>query len=219
MNGVNDNNLNTPPPLLKEKAYRTIKDGIMHEVFRPGQFLSERQLIDYLGMSKTPIKAALERLEAEGFITVSPKQGIIVREMSIEKISNIYDLRIALEMFVVEQLSGKLRNDQIDEIEKNLLKTRELAVSEDEKGFAQADAEFHLLLCKFSGNAEIFRVMENYQDHLYRVVLRVLKRDSGRMNSSYVDHVGIFESLLTNDSEQPQKLMKEHILYGKRLFL
>jgi len=207
------------PPLLKEKAYIEIKNGILHEVFTPGQFLSERQLIDYLGMSKTPIKAALERLETEGFITVSPKQGIIVRELSLEKISHIYDLRMALEVFIVEQLAGKLRKEQIEALEQILQQTKALAEARDEKGFAQADADFHLLLCRFSGNTEIFRIMENYQDHLYRVVLRVLQRDPGRMHSSFEDHTGILHSLLGQDPEEPKRLMKEHILYGKRIFL
>ncbi|MBP1932228.1 GntR family transcriptional regulator [Ammoniphilus resinae] len=212
-------NMTSSPPLLKEKAYIEIKNGILHEVFTPGQFLSERQLIDYLGMSKTPIKAALERLETEGFITVSPKQGIIVRELSLEKISHIYDLRMALEVFIVEQLAGKLRKEQIEALEQNLQQTTALAEAHDEKGFAQADADFHLLLCRFSGNTEIFRIMENYHDHLYRVVLRVLQRDPGRMQSSYEDHVGIYQSLLDPEPEESKRLMKEHILYGKRIFL
>jgi DNA-binding GntR family transcriptional regulator len=65
--------------LLKAKAYTEIKERIQNSTFAPGVFLSERKLSSLLGMSKTPIKAALERLEQEGFVAVSPQQGIVVR--------------------------------------------------------------------------------------------------------------------------------------------
>ena len=64
---------------LKERAYDDIKKRLLSDAYPPGTFLSERQLALSLGMSKTPVKAALERLESEGFITVSPQQGIVVR--------------------------------------------------------------------------------------------------------------------------------------------
>ncbi|MDP5284525.1 GntR family transcriptional regulator [Shouchella clausii] len=64
--------------LLKDVAYEKIKEKILEEHYEPGQFLSERTLIDELGMSKTPIKNALVRLESEGFVTVSSKQGIML---------------------------------------------------------------------------------------------------------------------------------------------
>ena len=72
--------------LLKDQAYRTLKQMLLDGVYLPGTFLSERQLVDALGMSKTPIRTALERLEHDGFVSISPQQGIIVCEL----VSNAY---------------------------------------------------------------------------------------------------------------------------------
>src|SRR5262245_56779925 len=85
--------------LMKERAYSEIKRRILNCDYPPGSFLSERNLATTLGMSKTPVKAALERLEHEGFITVSPQQGIVVRELSIREIADQYEIRTALESF------------------------------------------------------------------------------------------------------------------------
>src|SRR5215831_11136302 len=106
--------------LLKERAYDAIKKGILREDFPPGSFLAERQLASQLGMSKTPVRAALERLELEGFITVSPQQGIIVRELSVHEIADQYEIRAALEGYVLRTLAGRLSPGQVGRLRANL---------------------------------------------------------------------------------------------------
>src|SRR5262245_11966916 len=83
--------------LMKEHAYADLKQRILSGTIAPGSILAERQLAADLGMSKTPVRAALERLEHEGFITVSPQQGILVRDLSIHEIADQYEIRVALE--------------------------------------------------------------------------------------------------------------------------
>ena len=87
--------------LLKEQAYEQIKSRLLNNNYPPGSFLAERRLAENLGMSKTPVRAALERLELEGFITVSPQQGIVVRELSVREIADQYELRAALESYTL----------------------------------------------------------------------------------------------------------------------
>src|SRR5437899_8390145 len=94
--------------LLKDRAYDRIKVRLLNDDYPPGSFLSERQLAENLGMSKTPVKAALERLESEGFISVSPQQGIVVRELSVHEIADQYEIRAALESYTVRALAGRL---------------------------------------------------------------------------------------------------------------
>ena len=99
---MNDGPEGTERVLLKDQAYENLKNLILEEVFAPGTFLSERQLAARLDMSKTPIRSALERLETEGYVAVSPQQGIVVRESSLREIVDLFDIRIALEVFVVQ---------------------------------------------------------------------------------------------------------------------
>lgn len=208
----------TAGPLLKDVAYQQIKERILDESFAPGAFLSERELIEILQMSKTPIKSALVRLETEGFVTVSSKQGIIINPLSIDQIIDIYNLRIALESYIFTQISGKLTEEQCRLIEKNLSDTEEKCQQLDSKGFTNEDHAFHLLLCEISGNKEIYRVLLNYQDHLHRITLRHLKKDPRRMLKFYQEHVEIYHSLKNGDQKSVE-LITTHLQKSKQKLL
>ena len=100
--------------LLKERAYSEIKQRLQAGEYASGTFLSERQLAIQLGMSKTPIRAALERLEQEGFVAISPHQGVIIRDLSVHEIADQYEFREALETFVARRMAGRLTPAQTD---------------------------------------------------------------------------------------------------------
>jgi len=110
---------------MKRQAYTILKHLLVTRPVAPGTFLSERQLSKQLGMSNTPVRAALERLEAEGFVAISPQQGIVIRELSIPEIADLYELREALEPFVVRRLTGNLTDEQIRRLYLNLDDQRE----------------------------------------------------------------------------------------------
>lgn len=206
-------------PLLKDIAYDAIKERILDERFEPGRFLSERELIELLEMSKTPIKSALTRLETEGFVTVSSKQGIIINDLTLNRIVDIYDLRLALETFNIQAIVGRLTQEQGGLLLDNLRETEEIVGRLDIKAFAQADHQFHLLLCRFAGNQEIYRVLLNYQDHLLRITLRHLRKDPVRMVGFYQDHVEIYE-LLQQGKEESVERMRDHLQQAKsKLFM
>lgn len=205
-------------PLLKDIAYQQIKENILDEKFPQGSFLSERELIEILQMSKTPIKNALVRLETEGFVTISSKQGIIINELSLNRIIDIYNLRVALETYVCSQITGKLTEEQCQKIEENLDFTEEMANQLDIKGFTRADHDFHLLLCESLGNQEIHRILLNYQDHLQRITLLHLKKDPQRMVQFWQEHVNIYQSL-KNGEQKASELIEEHLQQSKQKLL
>lgn len=206
-----------PSLLLKERAYQYIREAILKETFLPGEILSERRLIDCLGMSKTPIKSALDRLEVEGFVRVAPKQGIVVNELSVEKARDIFELRMALELFVCELVSGRLKKGEIALIEQNLELQRRAVAAGDDLAFTEADSNFHILLVRFSGNAEIHSVMTMYQAHLYRSAIKVIRRVPNRMEAAYLDHWQMFKSLVDGDVERAKHLVRDHLHFGRAI--
>ncbi|WP_422124351.1 GntR family transcriptional regulator [Planococcus sp. X10-3] len=209
------NKVKSGSPLLKEVAYTKIKESILNGQFAPGDFLSERELIEILGMSKTPIKSALERLETEGFLIISSKQGIVINDLSIERILDIYDLRTALETYNCRQLTGKLTESQSKELEENLKNTEEVVSENDVKGFTILDHQFHLLICKFVGNQEIYRILLNYNDHLQRITYRHLDKDPTRMREFLQEHTMLFECLLNGDLRSIE-VMENHLQDSKK---
>src|SRR5262245_27884958 len=131
-------------PLLKDQAYEQIKTRLINSDYPPGSFLSERQLARNLGMSKTPVKAALERLESEGFITVSPQQGIVVRELSVQEIADLYEIRSALESYALRTLAGRLTPEQVARVRANLQAQARIRGSGDVAKGVELDAAFHI---------------------------------------------------------------------------
>ncbi|MBS4177483.1 GntR family transcriptional regulator [Lederbergia citrea] len=205
-----------PSTLLKELAYKKIKEGIIEERYIPRSFLSERDLIEELNMSKTPIKAAIARLEAENFVTVSSKRGIIINDLSLEMINDIYNLRVALETFNCEQLVHRKTQNSFTELQ-NIIHEMDIYVDElDVKKFAEADHVFHLMISKQTGNNEINKILMNYYDHLYRITLKHLKKNPERMKKFHEEHRLILK-LLENSDPSCVSIMKLHLENSKSL--
>ena len=112
---------------LKQRAYDELKRLILSGELAAGTVQSVRQLAAQLDMSKTPVHAAIERLEAEGLVTLAPQQGVVVRELSVRDIVSHYEIRQALEPFVMRRLAGRLTASQIDLLRENQVRHRDLA--------------------------------------------------------------------------------------------
>jgi DNA-binding GntR family transcriptional regulator len=205
--------------LLKERAYAEIKQRILRGDFPPSTFLSERQMASQLAMSKTPIRAALERLELEGFVTISPQQGIIVRDLSIHEIADQYEIRAALETYVVRTLAGRLTPTQIRRLQENLAVQEANCTACDVQQSVGLDAEFHNLFCEFLGNQEILRVMGQLRAKIHRVISQVFKLSAGQIARSYQEHCGIADAVIRGDPALAARRIEEHLEYGKRCLL
>ncbi len=205
--------------LLQDRAYDELKKLIQSGAFASGTFLSERGLARDLGMSKTPVRAALVRLDIEGFVSVSPQQGIVVREPSLAEIVDLFDIRAALETYVVRRISGKLAAAQKAELKRNLHDQSEASRKGDDTGLTLLDTDFHCLLCSFLGNAEIERVMGQLRDKLHRVILRVMRQAAGRTKTAFQEHASIAEAVIAGKGEEAARRIEKHLEFGKRFLI
>jgi len=211
--------------LLKERAYDELKRRILNDDYPPGSFLAERRLAEQLGMSKTPVKAALERLELEGFICVSPQQGIVVREFSVHEIADLYEIRAALESYTMRLIAGRLSEAQIARLRANLAALKKIgshAGNQGERDVASAvvlDAEFHILFTRFLGNREFLRVMEHLRHKMHRVITKAFHLNPGRIDTSYEEHKAIVDVVIAGKGSRAAKLIESHLEKGKQLIL
>lgn len=205
--------------LLQRQAYQEVKRLIVTGKAPPGSFLSERQLALRLGMSKTPVHVALERLEAEGFVDVSPQQGIVVRGMSVQDVVEHYELRQALDSFIVSRLAGKLTPEQTKRLQESLSQQTRCVKAGDIERHVELDTEFHLLLCRFLNNQQITQVMEQQRERIHQVVLRVTGTDRQRMSESLAEHAAIVDAIVDGDAKRASRLAIEHLEAGKRRIL
>lgn len=205
--------------LLKDRAYTVLKQLIQNVTFEPGAFLSERQLAGQLGMSKTPVKAALERLEMEGFIAVSPQQGIVVRDLSVHEVADQLEIRVALESHVLRSVAGRVTVEQASVLTASVRQQKQAAKRRDVAELVALDAEFHMLFCEFHGNREITRVMSQLREKIHRVIGRVFQQLPERLVSSCDEHAAIVDAVLAGDANLAARRMEEHLDYGRQFLL
>jgi DNA-binding GntR family transcriptional regulator len=209
-----------PKVLLKERAYAELKHLIQSGVFPPNSFLSERRLVEQLGMSKTPIRSALEQLETQGLVTVSPQQGIVVRDLSAHEITDLFDTRAAVEPFVVSRLAGRgLTAEQAARLQDNLRSQEDAAAAGDALAATHLDIEFHTLLARLLDNREILGWLARCFDKLHRSILRVNRLAAGRLPKSYQDHAAIAAAVRAGQGESAAQRMTDHLRYGRTFLL
>lgn len=205
--------------LLRDRAYRELKDLIQSEVIAAGAFLSERQLVQRLGMSKTPIRVALQQLESEGLVTVSPQQGILVRVLSAREINELFEFRAAVEPFVVRRLTGRLEAEQAKRLQENITAQRSAVRRGEVAAITELDVQFHLLLAELLDNREILPPLQRALTRLYREIVRISRRAEGRLQASFREHAAIVESVLGADAKRSAARMEEHLRFGRQFLL
>jgi DNA-binding GntR family transcriptional regulator len=208
-----------PARLLKQQAYQALKECIVACEYPPGTFLSERLLTERLRMSKTPIRSALELLEAEGYVAVAPRQGIVVREPSLSEIADQFEIRLALEGYVLRKLAGRLTLDQVREIRDSIHAQRRAAQAEDLPQSVRLDRDFHLLFCHLVGNQEVLRVMTQLREKMTWMMRLVFQQSAGRMLPNWKEHRLIAEAVIAGDGDRAVRRLAVHLEFGKRALL
>jgi len=205
---------------LKDRAYQKLKSLIQAGEMTADSALSERLLSERLGMSKTPIRAALENLETLGLVTVSPQRGILVRDLSARDIAELFDVRSAVEPFVAGQLAqSALTAAQRERIRTNLSGQRRAANDGDALESTRLDIAFHLLLAELLDNREIMNWLERCFDRLHRSVLRVNRLAKNRLLKSCGEHEHVAKAVFGERSDEAARLMKEHLRFGRQFLL
>lgn len=206
-------------PTLANRAYEDLKTLFQNSTYSPGDFLTEGELARRLKMSKTPVRTALTRLEMDGFVTVSPQQGIVVREPSIHEIIDLFDIRVALETFVVRRLAGNLTPEQTTRLRANLDAQGRAVKDHDPSTATTLDTEFHLLLCEFLGNREITQAMERLREKLHRIILGIQHKNPERMMDGWREHESIAEAVNQGRAEQAAQRVVQHLEWGKKFLV
>lgn len=206
---------------LREQAYLRIKQLILDEEVRANSFLSERTLAEQLGMSKTPVRLAIARLENEGYVRVSPQQGIVVLALTFEDILDFIDYRLALESFVVRSLAGTLSDAQVQALQAHL-ETQAQVVHDPQstrQALVSADMAFHKFLASLKGNRQIVQALERQQEMLYRIAMRIFQKYPGRREQSFAEHQTLSRLIIEGQRRAAVELIEQHILRIKSLLV
>lgn len=200
--------------LLKDVAYEKIKEKILES---EEVYTSEKELVEMLGMSRTPVREALFHLEHEGFIQIISNQGILIKELSMKERTDLYDMRIAIETYSLKKSMDLINEKHIQRLKEFIEEQRDASEKGDFLKFIESDAKFHQFLLEIFGNSAFISMYNNARERLF--TLRDSKYVISRkevINTLIIEHEALIEHLINQEEELAVELLAEHIEKGKR---
>jgi DNA-binding GntR family transcriptional regulator len=194
------------PQNLTALAYESIKKSILEGDLADDVRLTEESLSQQLGISKSPIREALNGLQNEGLIRIEPRRGAYLRRFTIKEVEDLYNLREALEVYVVSVV--KITPQLIEELKRSVERTKRHLRVHDKTLHIEEDARFHGAIAKATGNCELCRVLENIQNQIW--LLRCQTYDLSS-SSAPKAHAAILHAFAEGNREKAETAMREHI--------
>ena len=196
--------------LLSKKVYRVLKERIIKGDLVQGSKLLEAKIAEQLGVSRTPVREAIRELAVEGFVKISPNQGVEISNISIEDIQEVLQIRGVLEGLATKLAATKITKEKIKELE-SFNKNMEKFVSKgDILSFIKESEKFHELVLDTCGNSRLIRFRKNLDDQIHRY-RSISLNIPGRPEYALEEHRKITEALKQGDSSKADKLSKMHI--------
>ena len=196
--------------LLNQKVYRVLKEAIIKGFLEPGTKLLENKIAEEMHVSRTPVREAMQKLVAEGFVKTTPNQTMVVTEVSLEDAKDVLQIRGALEGLAARIAAKQINIQEIDELEKIVTQMSLYITKKDLLSYCKVDDEFHDLILNICGNKWIIQIRDNLSNFIYRFRIKSLSV-SGRLRCSFEEHRKIMESLKKHNSEEADKLSQIHM--------
>ncbi|AEU36753.1 GntR family transcriptional regulator [Granulicella mallensis] len=202
------------PPNLTELAYLSVKQSLVDGSLGEGQRLTEESLSTQLGISKSPIREALTRLESEGLLNIEARRGAYVRRFNSKDVSDLYDLRELLEVHAVGL--AVITPAFLGALAESIEHTRKHLDAGDRMAHVEEDIRFHNLIAAATGNEELRRVLENMN---HKSLLCRSKTFNLSSTMAPVSHSRIYLALKDGERVLAQQAMKDHIQYVRNSLL
>ncbi len=202
-------NIGTTEP-LPQLAYSYIKERILNRVFTPGQQLTDTQLAEELGISRTPVRDALRQLTHEGFLVNQARRGWQVYSLSLEDIHEIFELKEALEGLIAHQAAHCTDEEKRALLKSTMEKMKQAAGVNDFNAWREADHELHQIMFSMAHNERAWRIVENLNEQWYRLRIGYIALE-GRIQRSCLEHEPIIDSILAGDGGVAEQCIRLHI--------
>ena len=195
---------------LRELVLEAIREAIKNGVLKPRERLMEIQLAEELGVSRTPIREALRKLELEGFIVMVPRKGAYVADISLKDVADVFEIRAALEALAAGLAAERMTDEELEEMERLLVEKVEAISSNDMDKLVDVDTKFHEAIYRASRNQRLFAIINNLREQIQRFRSTSLSYP-GRMQQSMQEHRDIVEAIQSRDVQLSRQLAQEHI--------
>jgi DNA-binding GntR family transcriptional regulator len=198
------------PAQLERRVYDRLRDQILSGDLRPGDQLVEARLASELGVSKTPVREALIRLQRDGLVHAEPYRGARVMSPSEEDVREILELRLALEVHIARDLAERRPQDVLHRLEETIVGGRKALSAGKRRRVLASLTEFSDVMSEGSGNGRLARVLGELRSVLLLIASTSLQA-SGREERSLDEHERILKALQAGDADAAARATVEHI--------
>jgi DNA-binding GntR family transcriptional regulator len=199
-----------PRQSLTDKAYNHIKDWIISFRLKPGSHLSIQDLADALGISRTPVREALSRLEQEYLVVRSPMKGFVVKALDLQEIEDLFEVRSVIELLAVRQAAKRMSPKIRKQLEEGL-KTNAAWIGKGEKSRSiQLEQNFHMKILEASGNVPLVYIGRGVLERIW-TIQRFNILTSDLLTEAHGQHMEIFQALCMGAPRQAEAAMRRHM--------
>ncbi len=203
---------------LGNQVFEQIKQMIVRGEIPAGKRIIESELAESMGISRTPVREAVHKLGAEGFLKPLPKGGYVVRGLGISDIEETFEIRSILESFAAFLAANRHRHEEILPLEEKIEEFQRSLDNNDLKELARLNTEFHELLYALSRSQRLIKMIYNLRDEIYflrKIILNSI--DMARLSNK--DHREIINAIKKRQAKKAEMLVRDHILRGKEFVI
>ena len=208
---------NTYKP-LSEIVSDAIREAIRTGALAPRERLMEIHLANRLGVSRTPIREAIRRLEQEGFVVMIPRRGAYVADMSMKDISQVFEVRTALEELAAGLAAQRISKEEVEALYGVLAKAKKCMDNNEWDNLVELDGEFHEILYKASRNTRLLEISMNLHDQVRRF-RSFLVEQPGRAETTWAEHRQVVDALAAHNATKAKEALVQHLHSAEKVFL
>ena len=195
---------------LRDVVFNTLRKAILRGNLEPGERLREIHLADKLGVSRTPIREAIRKLELEGLVVMIPRRGAVVAEITEKSLRDGLEVRRALEALAVRLACETILDAEVEELKVAAERFEEALETGDVTAFAEADVRFHDIIYRATDNQRLIQLLYNLREQMYRYRVEYLKREDAH-ETLLEEHQAINETIEKRDVAKAVEAVRTHI--------
>lgn len=195
---------------LRDVVFNTLRQAILKGELTPGERLMEIQLAERLGVSRTPIREAIRKLELEGLVLMIPRKGAEVAKISEKSLRDVLEVRRSLEELAIELACQRMNEDELMQLEEAQKDFRKAVESKDVMKIAETDEHYHDVIYFGTGNSRLVQILNNLREQMYRYRLEYIK-DEDKRQVLLVEHDNILKAVRSRHVAEAKAAIREHI--------
>ncbi|MEU7132786.1 GntR family transcriptional regulator [Streptomyces sp. NPDC046261] len=203
-------------PAAAERVYAHVKDAVLHRRYEGGTLLTEGDLAEAVGVSRTPVREALLRLEAEGLLKLYPKKGALVLAVSAQEIADVVETRLLVEKYAAGKAvpAAPALLARLEELVDDM---RRQAAAGDLAAVSRSDRAFHAEIVRSAGNQILSGLYEQLRDRQLRMGVAVMHAHPDRIAKNIAEHTEILEALRSGDAAAATDVVDRHVSWVRNL--